>query len=54
MLKLLKRIFHKHDWVKVDFRQEYDGYRNMRYAIKIYKCSECGKVKETDGRHEII
>lgn len=54
MLKLLKQIFHKHDWVKVDFRQGHDGYRNIRYSIGIYKCSECGKIKEIDERYETI
>lgn len=54
MIKLFKKIIaaikHKHTYVKISFREASNGY--YRYSIRTYKCKECGKEIEVDGRFD--
>lgn len=46
----LKRIFHKHQYEKIGWYEEEEN--NEMYSIRIYKCTECGKTIEVDGRYD--
>ena len=63
--KKVKQLFckHKYDrvgWVEKDengkeiywrsFREEYDEYMNVRYAVREYVCLKCGKKIWVDAR----
>ena len=51
ILKCLKKIFCKHTYEKVGFYEEIEY--GIRYSIRIYRCSKCGKVIHRDGRIDI-
>lgn len=46
----LRRIFCKHNFVKVGFKQEIEN--NIRYALRNYNCTKCGKSIWVDGRYD--
>jgi hypothetical protein len=50
--KIIKLITHKHEYVKIGFRQVSNNY--IRYSIRKYKCKDCGKEIEVDGRFDNI
>lgn len=52
MKEFFKRLFCKHNYEKISWYEEYDEYRHERYAVRIYKCTNCGKQIEVDGRFE--
>ena len=47
-----RHLFCKHDYKKVGFREEEKN--NLRFSIRLYKCSKCGKEIEIDGRRDYI
>lgn len=48
----MEAIKHEHEYVKIGFKQAEDRFE--RYSIRKYKCKNCGKVKEVDGRFDNI
>ena len=52
--QFLTRLFCRHEWVKIGFREELDEIHNMRYSVRRYKCQKCGKVVDQDGRYDMI
>ena len=51
MLKrLIARLKHKHEFVKISFREASYGY--VRYSIRTYRCKSCGTIREVDGRFD--
>lgn len=50
MKQLFKQLFCKHDYEKIGFYQEIEF--GIRYPIRIYKCTKCGKVIHVDGRKD--
>ena len=54
MKNFFRRLFCKHDYKKIAWREEYDKYRNERYAARLYRCSKCGKQIWIDGRYDHI
>lgn len=54
ILKRLKRLFCRHDWEQKAVFQDVDPVHNVRYGIRRYACSRCGKVSYQDGRHDRI
>jgi hypothetical protein len=50
LVKWFEKLFHKHDYVKVGFRQEEDG--DVRYSVRKYQCHTCEKIKWVDGRFD--
>lgn len=46
----LARMACRHKWVKVAVFQETDPVRNVRYGIRRYECTECGKISHQDSR----
>lgn len=50
----LKQLFCNHRYKKVGWYQEIDKHRNIRYAVRIYECTRCGKKIEVDGRIDHI
>lgn len=51
-MKWLKRMFCKHDYEKIAFRQEIKG--GERYSVRRYICTKCGKEIWVDGRFDIV
>lgn len=49
-----KRLFCKHAYVQIRFREEIDHFRNTRYSVRNYRCPKCGKEIWVDGRHDNI
>ena len=49
-MKNILKWFCKHDYEKIGWyeQQEY----GIRYPIRIYKCTKCGKVIYVDGRKD--
>ena len=52
MKNFLKKIFCRHDYEKISWYEEYDNFRNERYAMRQYKCNKCGKKIWVDGRYD--
>ena len=52
MKEIFKRLFCKHNYEKTSWYEEYDKYRHERYAVRIYKCTKCGKQIQVDGRFD--
>lgn len=52
MKEFLRKLFCKHDYKKIAWCEEYDEYRNERYAARLYKCNKCGKEIWVDGRYD--
>ena len=52
MKTFLKHLFCKHIYTKIAWCEEYDDYRNIRYAMRLYKCDKCGKELWVDGRYD--
>jgi hypothetical protein len=52
MKNLLKRLFCKHNYEKIGFTQHYDFYKNIRYPIRLYRCTKCGDEIKVDGRYD--
>lgn len=48
-LNFIKRLFCKHEYEKIGFREEYDG--KIRYSIRNYRCKKCGKNTWIDARN---
>lgn len=48
MLLWLKRLFCKHNYKYVGYRQQ-ENY-HVRYSERFYRCTKCGKYKIVDGR----
>ncbi len=49
---MFKRLFCKHKWNKISFEQIYD--KDVRYSLRTYKCSKCGRETKVDGRYDNI
>lgn len=47
-----KKLFHRHDWRKIGFREESNDY--LRWSVRHYECQACGKRKCVDGRFDHI
>ena len=47
-----RRLFCKHNYEKIAWREEEDKLRNEMYAERLYKCNKCGKEKWVDGRFD--
>ena len=52
MKEIFKRLFCKHNYEKTSWYEEYDEYKHERYAVRIYKCTKCGKQIHVDGRFD--
>lgn len=52
MKNLFKKLFCKHNYEKIDFIEALDNFTNVRYSIRIYQCTKCGKEIEVDGRYD--
>lgn len=51
MIAFLRRLFHRHQWVYYgDWEQRYCKLTNVRYSVRYYKCSVCGRLICVDGR----
>lgn len=50
----IKKLFCRHEWVKIAVIQDVDRLRNERYPIRRYQCRKCGRVTHQDGRHDRI
>lgn len=50
--KAIRMTFCKHEYQKIAFKQEEDA--NVRYSIRLYRCSKCGKEIWVDGRNDYI
>lgn len=50
--KIVQRLKHKHNFVKIGYRQTEDRFE--RYSIRHYHCQACGKEKWVDGRYDTI
>ena len=50
MKHFFKKLFCKHNYQKIAWREEYDEYRNVRYAERLYQCNKCGTQIWVDGR----
>lgn len=50
MKNILKKVFCKHDYVKIGFTpvQEF----GVMYSLRHYRCSKCGKQIDVDGRYD--
>lgn len=48
--KLWKAITHRHEYRKIGWRKESNGY--IRYSVRKYECQTCGKIKWVDGRND--
>lgn len=46
----LQKLFCNHQYVKIGFRDEYEN--GLRYSVRKYKCSKCGKEIWIDGRYD--
>ena len=51
-MKLLKRLFCKHDYNKAAWEECFDSLRDIRYSRRLYICSKCGKSYWIDGKFE--
>ena len=51
-MKWLKQLFCWHKYEKDGFIEEYEN--GIRYSIRRYKCSKCGKVILVDGRYDTM
>ena len=51
-IKEFFRLFCNHDYEKIDFYEAID--RGIRYSVRIYRCSKCGKVIHVDGRKDLF
>lgn len=52
MKEFIKRLFCKHDYIKIDWYQTFDN--NVRYSRRQYMCKKCGKKIWVDGRYDKI
>lgn len=52
MKDFLKKIFCIHDYEKISWYEEYDKNTNMRYSLRMYRCTKCGKKLQVDGRRD--
>lgn len=52
MKDFFKKIFCKHDYEKISWREEYDKTSNIRYSTRMYRCAKCGKQIQVDGRRD--
>ena len=48
MKNFLKKLFCLHDFEKIGFMEVED--KGIRYSVRLYKCSKCGKDVIVDGR----
>lgn len=49
--QIIKNLIRcRHQYEKVAWREEYDEVRHERYAMRLYRCVNCGKEKWVDGR----
>ena len=48
----LRQAFCRHRWKKIGFFEGLDGNHNVRYSIRRYECTKCGRVSHQDGRHD--
>lgn len=51
-IKNIKKLFCKHDYKKLAWREKYDQVYNERYSERLYNCSKCGKRIWVDGRYD--
>ena len=52
MKEFFKRLFCKHNYIKIGWHEEIDNIYHERYAVRIYKCKKCGKQINIDGRYK--
>ena len=45
---------YKHRYKKISWREEVDHQRFERYSVRTYKCIDCDKTVEIDGRNDHI
>ena len=51
--KIIKETFCLHTHLKKVEWYEVEGrYQNVRYTMRLYECSKCGKRIWVDGRHD--
>lgn len=50
MQKLFKKLFCKHNMIKIDWR--YRETSVLVYSERLYKCDKCGKEIWVDGRYD--
>ena len=53
MKQFFKRLFCKHDYIKIDWYQTLDN-NGVRYSRRQYRCKKCGKQIWVDGRYDKI
>lgn len=51
IVNFVYKYTHRHDYVKIGYHQECDD--GIRYSVRHYKCSICGKEIQVDGRFDI-
>lgn len=48
--RTIKMLFCKHTYEKIGFIEKEDN--SIRYSLRHFRCSKCGKEKWVDGRKE--
>lgn len=48
----IRRLFCRHEWTKAAVYQETDPVHNIRYPVRKYRCTKCGRASAQDGRHD--
>lgn len=51
-MKTIKHWFCKHQYEKKAFKEE--ERNNIRFSMRLYRCSKCGKEIWVDGRNDFI
>ena len=46
----LHRLFCRHEYEKIGWYEEEEN--NLLFAMRIYRCTRCGKTIEVDGRYD--
>ena len=49
-MKILKKLFCKHKYEKIGFREKEEN--NIMFSVRLYKCACCGKEIWVDGRFD--
>ena len=53
MKQFFKKLFCKHDYIKIDWYQTQDN-NGVRYSRRQYRCKKCGKQIWVDSRYDKI
>jgi len=50
--EFLKKLFCRHQYVKISWMAEFDAQQNIMYSVRMYKCKKCNKIIHVDGRRD--